>query len=64
MVTAHSQNPAIIDGRMPTLVRFLVVVVVLAAIGGGALVYLANFVKPNTREMIIRIPANKLEPQR
>ena len=49
---------------MPTLVRFLVVVVVLAAIGGGALVYLANFVKPNTREMIIRIPANKLEPQR
>jgi lipopolysaccharide export LptBFGC system permease protein LptF len=47
---------------MPTLFRFLVVVVVLAAIAGGAVVYLANFVSPHTREMTIRIPASKLTP--
>jgi hypothetical protein len=49
-------------GKMPTLFRFLVVVVVLAAIAGGAVVYLANFVSPHTREMTIRIPASKLAP--
>ena len=43
---------------MPTLVRFLVVVVILAAIAGATVVYLANFVTPNTREMTIRIPAS------
>ena len=45
---------------MPTLFRFLVVVVVLAALAGAATVYLADFVKPHTRDMTIRIPADKL----
>ena len=45
---------------MPSLFRFLVVVLVLAAIGGAAFLYLANFVQPNTREMTVRIPASKL----
>ena len=45
---------------MPSLFRFLVVLIVLAAIGGAAMVYLATFVEPNTREMTVRIPANKL----
>lgn len=46
---------------MPTLVRFLVVVMVLAALVGAAIFYLANFIPPNTREMTIRIPSSKLE---
>jgi hypothetical protein len=47
---------------MPTLFRFLIVVLVLAAIAGATVVYLANFVTPHTREMTIRIPASKLTP--
>ena len=47
---------------MPTLVRFLTVVVVLAALAAAAVVYLAYMVEPNTREMTIRIPSNKLTP--
>jgi purine-cytosine permease-like protein len=45
---------------MPTLVRFLVAVALLAAIFAAATVYLADFVKPNTREMTIRVPPSKL----
>ena len=48
---------------MPSLFRFLLVVLVLAVIGGAAVVYLANFVQPNTRDMTIRIPPAKLEPK-
>ena len=48
---------------MPSLFRFLAVVVVLAALAGAAMVYLAYFVTPNEREMTIRIPATQLEPQ-
>ena len=47
---------------MPSLFRFLIVVLVLALLAGAATVYLAYFVKPHTREMTIRIPANKLVP--
>jgi hypothetical protein len=46
---------------MPSLVRFLVVVAILAAIAGAATIYLAYFVNPGQREMTIRIPASKLE---
>lgn len=48
---------------MPTLIRFLTVVLVLAALAAAATVYLAYMVPPNTREMTIRIPASKLAPQ-
>lgn len=47
---------------MPTLIRFLTVVVVLAGLGAAAVIYLAYMVEPNTREMTIRIPSNKLTP--
>lgn len=45
---------------MPSLFRFLIVLVVLGAIGGAAMIYLANFVGPHTREMTVRVPAEKL----
>ena len=45
---------------MPSLFRFFVVLLVLGAIGTGAMVYLATFVGPNTREMTIRIPPDRL----
>jgi hypothetical protein len=46
---------------MPTLFRFLAVVLLLAAVGGAAMLYLATFVEPNTREMTVRIPADRLD---
>ena len=46
---------------MPTLVRFLTVLLVLAALVGAGMFYLANFVGPNTRQMTIRIPSGRLE---
>jgi hypothetical protein len=45
---------------MPSLIRFLVVCLILAGIAGAAIVYLANFVEPNPREMTVRIPPQKL----
>ena len=42
---------------MPSLFRFLIVLVVLGILGGAAMIYLALFVGPNTREMTVRIPA-------
>jgi hypothetical protein len=46
---------------MPTLVRFLVVLIVLAAIGIAGMFYLANFVEPHTREMTVKVPADRLQ---
>jgi hypothetical protein len=39
-----------------------VVLIVLAAIGGAAMYYLANYIEPNSREMSVRVPADKLTP--
>lgn len=47
---------------MPTLVKFVIVLAVLAGLVGVGMFYLANFVEPNTREMTVRVPADKLEP--
>ncbi len=48
---------------MPSLLRFLFILLVLAAIGSATIVYLADFVQPRTREMTIRIPPAKLGEQ-
>ena len=47
---------------MPTLFRFFAILVALAAVGAGAMVYLANFVSPHPREIVVRIPTDKLAP--
>ena len=48
---------------MPTLVRFLVVLIVLAAIGLAGMFYLANFIEPHVREMTVKVPAARLQPK-
>jgi len=48
---------------MPSLIRFLVVIAVLAGIVFGAMLALTIFVEPTPREMTVRIPPNKLNPQ-
>lgn len=46
---------------MPSLIRFLVVVLVLGGLTLAAMIYLAYFVEPNTREMTVRIPPDRLD---
>ena len=45
---------------MPSLIRFLVVVALLAGLGFGALWALANLVEPQPREMTVTIPTDRL----
>lgn len=48
---------------MPTIFRFLVSLVLIAAVFAGIVFYLGNFVSPNTREMTIRLPSSRLDPK-
>lgn len=45
---------------MPTLLRFLFVVTVLAGLGFAGLFVLATFVEPQPREMTVTLPPNRL----
>jgi hypothetical protein len=47
---------------MPTIIRFVTTLIVLAALFGVAVFALGNFVTPRMREMTIRIPPSQLEP--
>ncbi len=49
---------------MPSLLRFLTVVVVLAALVYGAMLTLVSVVEPVARPMEQAIPAAKLNPPR
>ena len=45
---------------MPSLIRFLAILGVLAAIAWAAMLALATFVEPQQREMTQAVPAQKL----
>jgi hypothetical protein len=45
---------------LPSLIRFLVVVAILAGLVYGGMLALVTFVEPQPREMIQTLPANKL----
>ncbi|EKF42005.1 hypothetical protein [Nitratireductor indicus] len=47
---------------MPTLFRLVVIIAVLAGLVYGAMVALATFVQPQTGEISVRIPPEKLNP--
>ncbi len=44
---------------MPSLLRFLTVVAMIAGLGYGAIFALANFVNPKPREMTVTIHPDK-----
>ena len=44
---------------MPSLIRFLTVVGIIAGVIYGVIFSLANFVTPKPREMTVTIPADK-----
>ncbi len=45
---------------MPSLIRFLIVIAVLAGLGYAAMWALANLVQPAPREITVTIPPNRL----
>ena len=45
---------------LPSLIRFIVFVGLLAGLGYGAMLALATFVEPQQREMTQAVPAQKL----
>jgi hypothetical protein len=45
---------------MPTLIRLLVYLAVIAALGYGAMFALATFVEPRQKEIIVDIPPETL----
>jgi hypothetical protein len=45
---------------VPSLIRFLVIVGVLAGLAYGAMFALVTFVEPDQREMSTPVPANRL----
>jgi hypothetical protein len=47
---------------MPTIIRFVMTLAVIAVLVGAAMFYLANFVEPGDREMTARIPADRIDP--
>lgn len=49
---------------MPTLFRFVVTLAVLAGIVYGAMVALVMFVEPKQAELSVRIPVERLNPQK
>ena len=49
---------------MPSLLRFLLLVAVLAGLGAAAIFALATFVEPQTREIVVPLPRDRFEQQR
>lgn len=49
---------------MPTLIRFLVLIAVLVGLVYAGMFALVTYVEPNTGEMTVRIPAEKVNPDR
>lgn len=47
---------------MPTLTRLIVILAAIAALTYGAMLALATFVEPVTRETSVEIPAARLKP--
>lgn len=47
---------------MPTLFRLVMTLAVLAGLAYGAMYALVTFVEPNTGEMTVRIPPERLAP--
>ncbi|WP_162901204.1 hypothetical protein [Breoghania sp. L-A4] len=45
---------------MPTLTRYLFLLIVLGGCGYGVLYALANFVEPTPRQITVRLPVDRL----
>jgi hypothetical protein len=48
---------------MPSLIKLLTVLGVIAALGYGALFALATYVNPRTREIVVTVPPDRFVKQ-
>jgi hypothetical protein len=49
---------------MPSLIKLLTVVGVIAAVGYGAMFALAHYVNPRSREIVVNVPPDRfVKPQ-
>lgn len=48
---------------MPSLVKFLAVLLVLGGAAFAGMYYLANYVEPKPREITIRVPSDRFRDQ-
>jgi hypothetical protein len=48
--------------KMPSFIRFIIVLAVIAGAIYGGMLALVMFVEPNPREMSVRVPNERLEP--
>jgi hypothetical protein len=48
---------------MPSLIKLLMVLGVIAALGYGALFALATYVNPRTREIVVTVPPDRFVKQ-
>lgn len=46
---------------MPTLTRYILVLLVLGGLGYGLVWSLANFVEPRPREITVRVPPERID---
>ena len=53
----------VVENTMPTLFRFLFFCAVIAGSIYGTMVALVTFVEPTEREVTIRIPSERVNPQ-
>jgi hypothetical protein len=60
MTYAGPPRKKLTEVPLPTLVRFLLVIAVLAGLGFAAMVALATLVQPDIREIIVLIPPDRL----
>ena len=56
-------NAELEEAPVPTLFRFLAVVAVLAGLVFAAMFALATLVEPESREMTVTVPYNRLQPK-
>lgn len=47
---------------MPSLIRLLIVLGLIAGVIYGGMIALAVLVEPNPREMSVRVPVDRLQP--
>ena len=52
-----------VEHPMPTLLRFLAVLAVIAGLAFAAVFALATFVEPEPREITVTIPSSRLQPR-
>lgn len=59
---AEVRNTSEVRGKMPSLIRFLVTIGILVGIVYAGMWALVFYVHPTPREMHVRIPADKINP--